>query len=96
MNLMTGKPDWNIQHAVLKTIVAYLNTDAHLLVGVSNVDGLGIKSDGFPNEPGSSYISTAYKTAYGLTTLHDEYTLVPVNGKEVLEIACKKAMRLFS
>lgn len=95
MNLMTGKPDWNIQHAVLKTIVAYLNTDGGiLLVGVSN-DGeiLGIKNDGFPNDDRFLlHFKQLIKQHIGLNySPMIEYTLVPVNGKEVLEIACKKS-----
>ncbi|MCQ1537307.1 ATP-binding protein [Methanosarcina sp. KYL-1] len=94
MNLMSGKPDWNVEHAVLKTIVAYLNTDGGiLLVGVSN-DGevLGIENDGFPNEDKfllhfkqliKQHIGLAYAPLI-------EYTLVPVNGKKILEIDCRK------
>ncbi|HIH74017.1 MAG TPA: ATP-binding protein [Methanosarcina sp.] len=95
MNLITGKPDWNIEHAVLKTIVAYLNTDGGiLLVGVSNSgEALGIKNDGFPSEERFLlHFKQLIKQHIGLNYAPMiEYTLVPVNGNEVLEIDCKKS-----
>ncbi|AKB24780.1 protein of unknown function DUF262 [Methanosarcina sp. MTP4] len=95
MNLMSGKPDWNIEHAVLKTLVAYLNTDGGtLLVGVSN-DGevLGIENEGFPNEDKfllhfkqliKQHIGLAYAPLI-------EYALVPVGEKKILEVDCRKS-----
>ncbi|MHC1754635.1 MAG: helix-turn-helix domain-containing protein [Methanosarcina sp.] len=95
MNLISGKPDWNIEHAVLKTIVAYLNTDGGvLLVGVSNSgEVLGIKNDGFPNEDRFLlHFKQLIKQHIGLNYASMiEYTLVPVNGKKILEIDCKKS-----
>lgn len=95
MNLFSGKPDWNIEHAVLKTIVAYLNTDGGtLLVGVSNNgEVMGIKNDGFPNEDRFLlHFKQLIKQHIGLNYAPMiEYTLVPVNGKNVLEIDCKKS-----
>ncbi len=95
MNLMSGKPDWNIEHAVLKTLVAYLNTDGGtLLVGVSN-DGeaLGIENEGFPNEDKfllhfkqliKQHIGLAYAPLI-------EYAPVPVGEKKILEVDCRKS-----
>lgn len=95
MNLITGKPDWNIEHAVLKTIVAYLNTDGGiLLVGVSNSgEILGIENDGFSNEDRFLlHFKQLIKQHIGLNYAPMiEYTLVPVSGKKVLEIDCKKS-----
>ena len=95
MNLITGKPDWNIEHTVLKTIVAYLNTDGGiLLVGVSNSgEVLGIKNDGFPNRDRFLlHFKQLIKQHIGLNYASMiEYTLVPVSDKEVLEIDCKKS-----
>ncbi|MDY9925426.1 ATP-binding protein [Methanosarcina sp.] len=94
-NLISGKPDWNIEHAVLKTIVAYLNTDGGiLLVGVSNSgEVLGIKNDGFPNEDRFLlHFKQLIKQHIGLNYASMiEYTLVPVNGRNILEIDCKKS-----
>jgi len=95
MNLISGKPDWNIEHAVLKTIVAYLNTDGGvLLVGVSNSgEVLGIKNDGFPNEDKFLlHFKQLIKQHIGLNYAPIiEYALVPVNGKKILEIDCRKS-----
>ena len=95
MNLMSGKPDWNIEHAVLKTLVAYLNTDGGtLLVGVSNEgEVLGIENEGFPNEDKfllhfkqliKQHIGLAYAPLI-------EYALVPVGEKKILEVDCRKS-----
>ncbi len=52
MNLHTSRPDPSIEHAVLKTIAAFLNTEGgHLIVGVADHGrALGIENDAFPNE----------------------------------------------
>lgn len=95
MNLMSGKPDWSVEHAVLKTIIAYLNTDGGtLLVGVSNTGQvLGIENDNFPNEDKfllhfkqllKQHIGLAYASLI-------EYALVPVNGKKILKIGCQRS-----
>ena len=95
MNLMSGNSDWNVEHAVLKTIIAYLNTDGGiLLVGISNNgEVLGIENDDFLNEDKfllhfkqliKQHIGLAYAPLI-------EYTLVPVNDKKILEIDCRKS-----
>ena len=51
-NLHTGQRDSRIEHAVLKTLAGFLNTNGgSLLIGVSD-DGtpLGVEADGFPDE----------------------------------------------
>lgn len=49
LNLHTGQKDEAIEHAALKTIVAFLNTHGgHLLIGVKDSgEALGINADGF-------------------------------------------------
>lgn len=51
MNLYTGKTDKEIEHAVLKTLAAFLNTEGGtLLVGVDDKGTiLGLDADQFPN-----------------------------------------------
>lgn len=52
VNLHTNEKDHRMEHAILKTINGFLNTDGGMLVvGVAD-DGspLGIEKDGFPNE----------------------------------------------
>ncbi|WP_148705407.1 AlbA family DNA-binding domain-containing protein [Methanosarcina siciliae] len=95
INLITGKPDWNIEHAVLKTIVAYLNTDGGvLLIGVSNSgEVLGIKNDDFPNEDKFLlHFKQLIKQNIGLDYAPMiEYALVHVNGKKIMEIECRRS-----
>ncbi|MPN55635.1 hypothetical protein SDC9_203319 [bioreactor metagenome] len=75
--------------------MAYLNTDGGiLLVGVSNIgEVLGIKNDGFLNtDRFLLHFKQLIKQHIGLNYASMiEYTLVPVSGKEVLEIDCKKS-----
>lgn len=95
MNLMTGKPDWSVEHAVLKTIIAYVNTDGGiLLVGVSNTgEVLGIESDNFLNEDKFLlHFKQLLKQHIGLANASlIDYALVPVNGKKILKIDCQKS-----
>jgi hypothetical protein len=94
-NLISGSSDWNVEHAVLKTVIAYLNTDGGtLLVGVSNSgEVLGIENDDFLSEDKfllhfkqlvKEHIGLAYAPLI-------EYTLVPINGKKILKIDCRKS-----
>lgn len=94
-NLISGNSDWNVEHAVLKTVVAYLNTDGGtLLVGVSNSgEVLGIENDDFPSEDKfllhfkqliKEHIGLAYAPLI-------EYAPVPINGKKILKIDCQKS-----
>lgn len=94
-NLMNGNPDWSVEHAVLKTIIAYLNTDGGiLLVGISNSgEVLGIENDDFLNEDKFLlHFKQLIKQHIGLAYVPlIEYTLVPVNGKKILKIDCRKS-----
>jgi hypothetical protein len=94
-NLMSGNSDWNVEHAVLKTVIACLNTDGGtLLVGVSNSgEVLGIENDDFMSEDKfllhfkqliKEHIGLAYAPLI-------EYALVPINGKKILKIDCRKS-----
>ena len=51
-NLHTGKHDKSIEHAVLKTLAGFLNTQGgSLVIGVSNEGApLGVEADGFSDE----------------------------------------------
>ena len=52
MNLHTGKFDKEIEHAVLKTLAAFLNTEGGtLLVGIDDqANVIGLEADQFPND----------------------------------------------
>ncbi len=94
-SLKAGINDPAIGHAVLKTMVAYLNTDGGtLLVGVEdNGNILGIEPDHFENE--DKYLlhfSALIKDRIG-QNFSDliAYELVPVKGNKVLFVQCKKS-----
>ena len=92
-NLYTKQTDKMIEHAVLKTITAFLNTDGGaLLVGVSD-DGIisGIEKDGFQNK------DKFYRHFTNLIKNHigNEYlafiksAIVPIDNLNILKIDCK-------
>jgi hypothetical protein len=92
-NIHTKKPDKKIEHAVLKTITAFLNTDGGtLLVGVSD-DGtiIGIDHDGFStNDKFYQHYTNLVQNHIG-----NEYLpmikskLIRINGKTILKIDCQ-------
>ncbi|MBI5964046.1 MAG: putative DNA binding domain-containing protein [Chloroflexi bacterium] len=89
--------DEKIEHEVLKTIVAFLNTDGGtLLVGVEdNGNFLGIELDGFPNE--DKYL--LYFRDLLVTKIGREYFdiikfgLEPVKEKKALLVECKRSSK---
>jgi hypothetical protein len=52
VNLHTGQPDKKMEHAVLKTLAAFLNSNGGtLFIGVNDdAEVIGLASDNFPNE----------------------------------------------
>lgn len=92
INLHTSKPDKRIEHAVAKTIVAYLNSDGGcLLVGISD-DGsiLGIEADNFQN---NDKFNQHFSNIIG-HNIGNEYLpyinsdLIRVDDKFVLKVDC--------
>lgn len=91
-NLYTSKPDKRIEHAVAKTMVAYLNSDGGcLLVGVSD-DGsiLGIEADNFQsNDKFNQHFSNIIGHNIGNELLpHINSELVKVDEKFILKVDC--------
>ncbi|WP_177188037.1 AlbA family DNA-binding domain-containing protein [Methanolobus profundi] len=91
-NLHTSKADKRIEHAVAKTIVAYLNSDGGcLLVGVSD-DGsiLGIEADAFQsNDKFNQHFSNIVGHNIGNEFLpYISSELVDVHGKHVMKVEC--------
>lgn len=94
-NIFAKRNDKAIEHAVLKTIVAYLNTEGGtLLVGVKD-DGsiLGIDLDKFQNEDKyllhfTSLINDKIGKHYG-DSIQGE--LKPIDGKIILRVNCKSS-----
>lgn len=94
-NVHTKKPDKKIEHAVLKTITAFLNSDGGtLLVGVAD-DGkiIGIDHDGFSNN------DKFYQHYTNLVQNHigNEYLplikskLIQMNDVTILKIDCRQS-----
>jgi hypothetical protein len=91
-NLHTSKPDKRIEHAVMKTIVAYLNSDGGcLLVGVAD-DGtiLGIEADNFQNnDKFNRHFTNMFGRDIGNEFLpYIKAELVKVKEKFVLKVDC--------
>jgi len=91
-NLHTGNFDKNIEHAVLKTIVAYLNTQGgSLLVGVGDSgDAVGIEEDQFlSNDKLRLYFTSMLKNQIGNSVLpYIRYEVYPYCENSVLKIDC--------
>ena len=94
-NLHTGEFDKKIEHAVLKTIVAYLNSrGGSLLVGVSDKgEILGLEKDKFvDNDNLKLYLTNIIKHQVGSQFLpFIDFELFPYKDKHVLKIDCKSS-----
>src|SRR3989344_2345226 len=91
-NLHTNSIDKNIENALLKTIVAYLNTEGGTLIaGVSDKgDILGLEKDSFSNHDKLKlHFNNMLKDNIGAHFMHlINYELFEVDGKNVLKIEC--------
>jgi hypothetical protein len=92
-NLRANKPGQEIEIAVMKTIVAYLNTSGGtLLVGVDD-DGsvLGIQKDRLANDDRFMlHFNNMIKQYIGLEySKYIHYYLAPVDEKKVLVVRCE-------
>lgn len=94
-NLYTSQFDKQMEHSVLKTIAAYLNSDGGtLLVGVSDKgEILGIEKDNFPSiDKANVHFNNLIKEHIGGEYLpFIRYQIVNVDGNSVLKIDCKKS-----
>ena len=94
-NLYTKKKDAAMEHSVLKTIAAFLNTrGGTLLVGV-NDDGelLGLENDNFKNED-RMLLHLNSLVQSNISTTHTEFimpAIVVIDGRSVLRIDCEPA-----
>lgn len=92
-NLHTNNFDKNIEHAVLKTISAYLNSEGGtLLVGVNdNGEIIGIGADDFPNkEHANRHLNNLITNQIGAEFMPFIKTeILDVDGKIMVKIDCK-------
>jgi len=92
-NIQAGRIDKEIEHSVLKTVVAYMNTEGGtLLVGVKD-DGdiLGIDLDQFPND--DKYLlhfSNLINERIGKQFIDQiQYVLKSIGDEKILRVDCK-------
>ncbi len=95
MNLHTNQPDKRMEHAVLKTISAYMNSNGGtLLIGVSDKgEILGVDSDGFESDDAlNRHINHLINNHIGAEFSNLIKTnIVNLNGKKILNIECRKS-----
>lgn len=91
-NLHTNQIDRRMEHAVLKTIAAYLNSNGGtLLVGVSDKgEVVGTEADGFSDKDKLNlHFTNLIKESIGSEYLpFIQHELISVNGKNILKIDC--------
>ncbi len=92
VNLHTGQPDAKMEHAVLKTIAAFLNSHGGtLFVGVNDAgEAVGLDRDNFPNEDKMAlHLDNLIKDRLGgpvFACLKPSFATV--NGKRILAVEC--------
>ena len=96
-NLYTNEFDKNIEHAVLKTIVSFLNSKGGtLLIGISDKgEILGIKQDKFENQDKFLlHLINIIKEKIGKKYLHlIDIQTKKINGKTIIRVNCKKSSK---
>ncbi len=96
-NLKTKQIDKKIEHSVLKTIVAFLNTNGGiLLVGVSDDHKVvGIEIDDFPSiDKFLLHFKNLIKDKIGLEFINlITYKPVQCEGKHILRVDCKESTK---
>ena len=95
MNLHTNQPDKRLEHAVLKTISAYMNSNGGtLLIGVSDKgEILGLEIDRFESDDSMNrHLHHLINRHLGAEFSHlIDANIVNVDGKKVLKIDCNKS-----
>ncbi len=96
-NLHTKEIDKKIEYSILKTIVAFLNSNGgNLLIGVSNKgEILGIEEDKFENEDKFSlHLTNIIKEKIGKKQLHlINLQMMHIKKKAVMKVVCKKSSK---
>jgi len=96
-NLHTKEFDRRMEHGVLKTITAFLNTSGgNLLVGVN--DGghiLGLEADAFQNDDKLGlHLTNLIKAHIGNEYLpFIKFEIIPITDKKILRITCKESKK---
>ncbi len=94
-NLHTDKRDKEIEHASLKTIAAFLNSEGGtLLIGVDDGQNvLGIEKDGFANDDKAMlHLTNLIKERMGKSVLSFvDIAVEELEGKKIMRVDCKPA-----
>jgi len=94
-NLHTGEKDKRVENSVLKTLVAFLNSEGGtLMIGVSdNGEILGIEKDDFENnDKFNRHFTNLVKERIGNEFLpYMDFELCSIDGKYILKVECKKS-----
>ncbi len=94
-NLHTNQIDRGVEHAALKTVAGYLNSDGGtLLIGVDDAKQvIGIEKDNFPsNDKLGLHMTNLIKESIGPEYLpFIVFDMIDIDGKHVLKIDCKKS-----
>ncbi|MEI7718947.1 MAG: ATP-binding protein [archaeon] len=97
MNLHTGKPDLRVEHAVLKSVSSFLNSEGgFLFIGVSGKsEVLGLGSDGFENlDLFNRHLTNLIKENIGAEYLpYLGFDFFKIEEKVILRISCMKSSR---
>ena len=95
VNLHTNEKDPKMEHAALKTLAAFLNSQGGtLVIGVDDEGkALGLEHDKFPNEDKMNlHLVNIIKKRIGAEQmLHIRPQFTDLDGKRVLVVACKEA-----
>lgn len=96
-NLYTKEHDSKMEHSVLKTVVAFLNTEGGtLLIGVSDSgDYIGMDIDGFESEDKYQlHFRNLLKTKIGLSFMdYISWQVVPFKNGHILKVDCRRSKR---
>ena len=94
-NLYTMQSDKRIEHSVLKTISAFLNSEGGtLFIGIDDKgEFLGIEKDNFPNEDKFSlHFSNLIKEKIGKKFMPlIDYEIIEIDKKKIMIVRCKKS-----
>jgi len=95
-NVHAEKMDKRMEHAVLKTIAAFLNTDGGtLLIGVKdNGDIFGVEKDGLQNDDKYGlHLTNLIKDKIGVQHMRFiKFNFEELEGKKIVRIDCKKSV----
>ena len=94
-NMFTNQVDKNVEHASLKTIAAYLNSDGGtLLIGVGDKGEIaGIEKDNFvSHDKLSLHFTNLLKEHLGPEFLpFVDHKILEMDGKNIVAVECKKS-----